>query len=607
MKENSLVPSNEIWYTTVDGKPIDLSESTMGEPVSNTYNDGKGVAVFEGPIECIEESAFEYCRTLQKIVIPESVIEIGAYAFDGCVNLEEIFIPSTVISIFVYAFRGCSNLTKITVEEGNPKYDSREGCNAVIAVRTSNLMCGCRSTVIPSSVKAIRPGAFGYQTGLQEIVIPEGVTEINDDAFMGCSALREIVIPSSVTEIGDAAFCDCSSLEKVVFSSSDTEVSMIAFRGCLNLKAIYVPKDSVERYKEQFPRYMRWLIVEEGSDLPVRDESLVVTEICYTTVDGEPIEISDCFEETAISNTYKEGKGVILLDGTIEEIGENAFDGYDTLQTIVIPAGVTEIGESAFKKCTGLEEIVIPEGVTKIGWCAFDGCSALKKLVIPSSVTEIQSGAFSCCSALSEIDVQSGITYIDAEVFGDCTGLHKIVIPEGVETIYDGAFLRCNNLEEVVIPSSVTQIGRNAFVRCGNIKAIYVPEGKVDYYKKRFPGYMSWLIVEEGSDRPAKPEIVAKDVLFAMRVITLDNETDSNILAQVEKMMEEMSRGQLIEWILEHLEAIKDSEKPYDEDEDSEEAECYKEPGYCDDDEEDEDNYWEDEDEEDGDDEDDDI
>ena len=86
-----------------------------------------------------------------------------------------------LISIFTYAFSGCSNLTKITVEEGNPKYDSREGCNAIIARRTNALMCGCRDTVIPSSVTAIRYGAFECHTGLCEIVVPEGVTEISED------------------------------------------------------------------------------------------------------------------------------------------------------------------------------------------------------------------------------------------------------------------------------------------------------------------------------------------------------------------------------------------------------------------------------------------
>ena len=82
--------------------------------------------------------------------------------------------------------------------------------------------------------------------------------------------MQKIVIPSSVTEIGDDAFCDCSSLEKVVFSSSDTEVSMSAFRGCVSLKAIYVPENKVDFYKKRFPSKMHWLIVEEGSDLPVK-------------------------------------------------------------------------------------------------------------------------------------------------------------------------------------------------------------------------------------------------------------------------------------------------------------------------------------------------
>ena len=37
-----------------------------------------------------------------------------------------------------------------------------------------------------------------------------------------------------------------------------------------NLKAIYVPKKKVDYYNERFPADMHWLIVEEGSDLPVK-------------------------------------------------------------------------------------------------------------------------------------------------------------------------------------------------------------------------------------------------------------------------------------------------------------------------------------------------
>jgi hypothetical protein len=322
---------------------------------------------------------------------------------------------------------------------------------------------------------------------------------------------------------------------------------------------------------------MRWLVVEEGSDLPVKDDSLGFTEITYTTTNRKPIELSSSLDEIAISNTYKDGKGVIVLDGHIDKIEDYAFEDCKNLKGIDIPNGITEIGESAFKHCKNLREIVIPEGVTKIGLCAFDGCKGLEKVVIPSSVTEIVSGAFSCCSGLCEIDVQSGIEYIDSEVFGDCTGLRKIVIPSSVTTIYDGAFLRCKGLEEIVIPESVTRIGGNAFFRCDNIKAIYVPKGKVDYYKKRFPLGLRGLIVEEGSDWPVNYEIVAKDVFFALplRVIVPGNETEGNILLAAKKKLEDMYVDDLIKLILENLDTITDSQKPYNKKKDYEDEEDY--------------------------------
>ena len=76
MIENSLVPANEIWYTTTDGKTI---KGGMNMPKkSNTYKkDGKGVIVFKEPVVEIGKQAFYNCSTLQEIVIPEGVTTIG--------------------------------------------------------------------------------------------------------------------------------------------------------------------------------------------------------------------------------------------------------------------------------------------------------------------------------------------------------------------------------------------------------------------------------------------------------------------------------------------------------------------------------------------------
>lgn len=50
--------------------------------------------------------------------------------------------------------------SSIIVAEGNPVYDSRNNCNAIIETATNKLVSGCKNTVIPSSVTSIGSGAF---------------------------------------------------------------------------------------------------------------------------------------------------------------------------------------------------------------------------------------------------------------------------------------------------------------------------------------------------------------------------------------------------------------------------------------------------------------
>ncbi len=54
----------------------------------------------------IGDHAFEGCKNLKEVCLPESVVEIGESAFAGCENLEEINIPNSVREISYYAFKG---------------------------------------------------------------------------------------------------------------------------------------------------------------------------------------------------------------------------------------------------------------------------------------------------------------------------------------------------------------------------------------------------------------------------------------------------------------------------------------------------------------------
>ena len=239
-------------------------------------------------------STFEYCAGLTSIVIPNSVTEIGDYAFYWCTGLTSIYIPKSVTAIGYDAFHGCTGLTSIVVESGNPRYDSRNNCNALIETANNRLILGCNNTIIPNSVTEIGYYAFEGCAGLTSIVIPNSVTKIGEDAFYSCTGLNSIYIPNSVTEIGYDAFHGCTGLTSIVVESGN-------------------------------PKY----------DSRNNCNALI---------------------ETA-NNKLIVGCSNTIIPNTVTEIGSGAFYGCTGLTSISIPNSVTVIGHYAFAYCPGLTDV----------------------------------------------------------------------------------------------------------------------------------------------------------------------------------------------------------------------------------------------------------
>ena len=121
--------------------------------------------------------------------------------------MTNLIIPASVTHIGWRALFGCgSSANKILVEGGNPNYDSRNDCNAVIETANNVLIVGCNHTVIPEEITQIADGAFWACSGLNDVILPDNVTFIGDLAFGVCSGLTSIDIPASVTFIGEEAF-----------------------------------------------------------------------------------------------------------------------------------------------------------------------------------------------------------------------------------------------------------------------------------------------------------------------------------------------------------------------------------------------------------------
>jgi hypothetical protein len=189
----------------------------------------------------------DYTSEAKKIILSSrhnksKVVSIEDRAFEGSNNLVEIVIPNSVTSIGVESFSNCLSLKSIVIEDGNPVYDSRENCNAIIETKTNTILFGCMSTTIPESIMTIGSEAFSGCDSLAVISIPESVKSIGDGAFLNCTSLETITIPGNVLTIGVGAFEKCYHLDSVVISEGVERIGDGAFIECFSLSSITIPR-----------------------------------------------------------------------------------------------------------------------------------------------------------------------------------------------------------------------------------------------------------------------------------------------------------------------------------------------------------------------------
>ena len=196
--------------------------------------------------------AFEGCDGLTSIVIPNSVTAIGNKAFYSCDGLTSVNIPNSVTAIGNNVFESCNELSCLVVESGNPIYDSRNNCNAIIETADNTLIVGCKNTIIPNSVTSIGGWAFSYCWGLTSINIPNSVTAIGAGAFEGCDGLTSVDISNSVTSIGRYAFLNCWNLTSINIPNSVTSIGAGAFEYCTELTSIDIPNSVTSIGNEAF-------------------------------------------------------------------------------------------------------------------------------------------------------------------------------------------------------------------------------------------------------------------------------------------------------------------------------------------------------------------
>lgn len=154
---------------------------TLIEPGAIKNNTVKNLTIAEG-ITDIADSAFEECRSLTSVTIPDSCKKIGDRAFRVCKKMSELHLGNGVKSIGVFAFDYCESLVSLK---------------------------------IPDSCEEIRNKAFDDCTNLHNLDLGRGLRKIGAGAFEWCESLETVVIPDTCDNIGTYAFHCCKNLKQV--------------------------------------------------------------------------------------------------------------------------------------------------------------------------------------------------------------------------------------------------------------------------------------------------------------------------------------------------------------------------------------------------------
>lgn len=375
--------------------------------------------VLPSSIVAIGANAFGYCKSLTSINLPSTVISIGDYAFWNSNQLTSVSIPSSITSIGKYAFSNCHQITSILIPSSVTSIGiaAFTDCTAEIIVDSENINFSSVDGILFNKEKTVLIQCPISKTG--EYTIPSSVTTVNQGAFFLCSLITSVILPNTITTIGDRAFKACGKLTSITIPNSVTMMGAETFSYCYNLTSVIISKS----------------VTTIGNDL-----------------------FSGCSSLTSIA-----------IPDLVTTIGDHAFDGCTALGSVIMPNSVNTIGDAAFSGCSSLPSITIPDLVSTIGVNAFGGCTGLRSVTIPNSVTKMD-GAFYGCWGLRSVILPNSVTSIN-DSFAFCSGLTSVTIPNSVTTM-KGTFKACSHLTSITIPGSVKSIGESTFMNCSQLATI---------------------------------------------------------------------------------------------------------------------------------------
>ena len=230
-------------------------------------------ATFGAKTRAIPDYLFGGCIALEKVVLQDTITEIGDYGFYNCTSLINMELSERMTIIGYGAFYGCTALEEVVWNDDLQTIEAYAFYN-----------CSKLSNVEFTELFTVVNDYTFYGTALKEVVLPYNVNSIKNNAF-ACDTLTTISIPAQTKSINSNAFGSLTELIIVGARGSAAEEFAdekgFTFVDGTAASEIYISEEQVQ------------LSVDETYELSVEVEPMdAVDEIIWTSSNEDIVSVS---------------------------------------------------------------------------------------------------------------------------------------------------------------------------------------------------------------------------------------------------------------------------------------------------------------------------
>ena len=397
-------------------------------------------------IKTIESNAFDSCSALKEIKMSETLENIEKEAFYFS-RLTRVLIPETVINIGNDAFAECDSLESVTVFSKNLNI----GTNAIPS--NSGLIINCYK-----------------KTKVLEYAIENN---INYYLIDGLKSIEITMLPIKTTYVKGYEYEELNLIGgkvKITLNNEETTTKDLSDESLI----ITGYDSSIEGTNTLTVSYIEAIYENENKEINITNTIQTTFDLTITNSSTEFTYLDN--EDGTIKITGYTGNDVYVwmpksIDGKVVSIiGENSFSKNTNITNIKISNSVTIIEEKAFQLCSALLEVEIPSSVINIEDKAFNRCFALSKIVILSQATNIGEDAISSNDGYTKIYCYKNST---SHRYAQTNGIQYVLL-EGEVAILEQITIKILPIKQVY------QLGENIDLTGGQIILAYSDESTQD-------------------------------------------------------------------------------------------------------------------------------